>query len=69
MKDIKYECKFKEKIIKVRGLYKLDVVIEIHQALLFKTMLKEELWNLKRYLNFKGIILLQIKDIVKGGLL
>jgi hypothetical protein len=51
----------------VGGLYKLDVTVESHQALLSTSVSIKELWHLRYgHLNIKYLVLLQRKYMVKG---
>jgi hypothetical protein len=67
VKDMQDHYKVIVEGIRVGGLYKLDVTVESHQALLSTSVSTEELWHLRYgHLNLKDLVLLQRKDMVKG---
>jgi len=70
MKDMQDHCKVMEKGVKVGGLYKLDVNVDSHQALLSTSLSAKKLWHIRYgHLNLKHLVLLQIKYMVKGLLI
>lgn len=67
VKDMKNHYNVIAEGIRIGGLYKLDVKVESHQAMVSTCVSTEELWH-KRYghLNLQDLISPQRKDMVQG---